>query len=76
MLTKSDIEKVIELGNKFPNDQDLGKNFRSSYSMNDFVLSFPNDFDLGKELRKIILKKSDGLLNIYFRNFGSYSLIK
>jgi hypothetical protein len=58
MLTKSDIEKVIELGRKFPNDQDLGKNFRSSYRMNDFVLSLPNDFDLGIELRKIILKKT------------------
>jgi hypothetical protein len=31
---------------------------------------------ISTKLRKIILKKSDGLLNIYFRNFGSYSLIK
>ena len=58
MLTKSDIEKVIELGKKFPNNQDLGKNFRSIYRMNDFSLAMPNDFDLGNELRKIILKKS------------------
>jgi len=58
MLTKSDIEKVIELGKKFPNNQDLGKNFRSIYRMNDFSLATPNDFDLGNELRKIILKKS------------------
>ena len=58
MLTKSDIEKVIELGKKFPNNQDLGKSARSIYRMNDFVLSFTNDFDLGKELRKIILKNS------------------
>ena len=58
MLTKSDIEKVIELGKKFPNNQDLGKNFRTIYSMNEFSLEIPNDFDLGNELRKIILKKS------------------
>jgi len=57
-LTKSDIEKVIELGKKFPNNQDLGKNFRTIYSMNEFSLEIPNDFDLGSELRKIILKKS------------------
>jgi hypothetical protein len=58
MLTKLDIEKAIELGKNFPNNQDLGKNFRSIYRMNDFVLSIPNDFDLGNELRKIILKKT------------------
>jgi len=58
MLTKLDIEKAIELGKNFPNNQDLGKNFRSMYRTNEFVLSLPNDFDLGNELRKIILKKS------------------
>jgi hypothetical protein len=46
MLTKSDIEKAVELGKKFPNNQDLGKKFRSVYKMNEFVLSIPNDFDL------------------------------
>ena len=59
MLTKSDIEKVIELGKKFPNNQDLGKNFRTIYSMNEFSLEIPNDFDLGSELRKIILKNQN-----------------
>ena len=58
MLTKSDIEKAIELGKQFPNNQDLGENFRSLYRMNEFVLAIPNDFDLGNELRKIIEKKS------------------
>ena len=58
MLTKSDIEKAIELGKHFPNNQDLGKNFRSIYRMNEFSLSMPNDFDLGNELRKIISKRS------------------
>jgi hypothetical protein len=58
MLTKSDIEKAVELGKKFPNNQDLGKKFRSVYKMNEFVLSIPNDFDLGNELRKIIYKRS------------------
>ena len=58
MLTKSDIEKVIELGNKFPNNQDLGKKFRSLYGINEITKSIPNDFELGNELRKIISKKS------------------
>ena len=57
MLTKSDIEKLIELGRKFPNNQDLGKNFRLLFENNDFSISTPNDFELGNELRKIILKK-------------------
>lgn len=54
MLTKSDIEKAIELGKKFPNNQDLGKNARSEIK-DDFLKSRPNDFDLGNSLRKIIL---------------------
>jgi len=58
MLTKSDIEKVIELVNKFPNNQDLGKKFRSFYGINEITKSIPNDFELGNELRKIISKKS------------------
>jgi hypothetical protein len=58
MLTKSDIEKVIELGNKFPNNQDLGKKFRSFYGINEITKSISNDFELGNELRKIISKKS------------------
>lgn len=57
MLTKSDIEKLIELGRKFPNNQDLGKNFRLLFENNDFSISIPNDFELGNELRKIIYKK-------------------
>ena len=59
MLTKSDIEKVIELGNKFPNNQDLGKKFRSFYGINEITKSIPNDFELGNELRKIILKNQN-----------------
>ncbi len=54
MLTKSDIEKIIDLGKKFPNNQDLGKHARSEIK-DDFFASKPNDFDLGNALRKIIL---------------------
>lgn len=54
MLTKSDIEKIIELGKNFPNNQDLGKHARSEIK-DDFFKSKPNDFDLGNALRKIIL---------------------
>ena len=64
MLTKSDIEKVIELGNKFPNNQDLGKKFRSFYGINEIAKSTPNDFELGNELRRILnqVKESSHLL--------------
>jgi len=58
MLTKSDIEKAIELGKKFPNNQDFGKNFRSAFGTNEIVRSIPNDFDLGNTIRKIISEKS------------------
>jgi len=58
MLTKSDIETIIELGKKFPNNQDLGRNARSIMSEKDFMRETPNDFELGTELRKIIFKKS------------------
>jgi hypothetical protein len=54
MLTKSDIEKAIELGKKFPNNHDLGKHARYEIK-DDFFTSKPNDFDLGTALRKIIL---------------------
>lgn len=53
MLTESDIEKAIELGKKFPNNQDLGKHARSEIK-DDFFKSKSNDFDLGNALRKII----------------------
>ena len=58
MLTKSDIETIIELGKKFPNNQDLGRNARSIMREKDFMRETPNDFDLGTELRKIIFRKS------------------
>jgi len=66
MLTKSDIEKVIELGNKFPNNQDLGKNFRSLYRSTKIAKSIPNDFDLGNELRRILenIKELNFILNM------------
>jgi hypothetical protein len=56
--TEIEIEKIIELGKSLPNNQDLGKKFRSLYGIDEITRSIPNDFELGNELRRIIQKKS------------------
>lgn len=53
-----DVAKIIELGRKFPNDQEFGNSVRILMRKNEFVLEYPNDGDLGKELRKIVLSKT------------------
>jgi hypothetical protein len=58
MLTKYDIESIIELGKKFPNNQEFGKMARAMMGEKDFMRETPNDFELGTELRKIIFRKS------------------
>ena len=58
MLTKEQIEIIAALAKKYPNDMDLGKNVRSLFRENSFVMTYPNDMDLGKELRKILSEKS------------------
>jgi hypothetical protein len=62
--SETEIVKIIELGKEFPNNQDLGKKFRSLYGKKEIARSLPNDFDLGNELRKIInqVKESNHLL--------------
>lgn len=57
-MTESEIEKIIALGKEFPNNQDLGRKYRSLFRMEEFARSRPNDFDLGAALRKIILEKT------------------
>jgi len=52
------VEKIIELGKKFPNDQVLGKKFRLAYGTIRLAKSVPNDFDLGRKIRKAIFEKS------------------
>jgi len=65
-MTESDTEilTIIELGKEFPNNQDLGKKFRSLYRDKEIARSFPNDFDLGNELRRMLnqVKESSHLL--------------
>ncbi len=57
------MDKLIEIGKKLPNDQDLGKYVRSlirelkSNEIEDIVKVYPNDFELGKQLRKKINEK-------------------
>ena len=44
---------IVDLAKSLPNDQDLGKRFRSGNIFHGVSLEFPNDQDLGRELRKI-----------------------
>ena len=46
-------EIIVGLAKSLPNDQDLGKRFRSEQVFHGISLEFPNDQELGKELRKI-----------------------
>lgn len=48
-------ETIYDLVKQFPNDQDLGKQFRREQVLHGICLEFPNDMELGKELRKIYL---------------------
>jgi hypothetical protein len=53
-------EILTELAQKYSNDQDLGKNWRSIClsigKLDKFCLDNPNDFDLGSVLRKKVNK--------------------
>lgn len=62
--SETEIAKIIELGKEFPNNQDLGKRFRSLYRDKKIARSIPNDFDLGNELRKLLsqVKESSHLI--------------
>jgi hypothetical protein len=46
-------ETIVSLVKSLPNDQDLGKRFRSEQRFHGISLEFPNDQELGRELRKI-----------------------
>lgn len=59
MKKMNETEIVNEFVKKFPNDQDLGREYRKftlSYKgkLDEFCLRYPNDFELGKFLRKKI----------------------
>ena len=62
--SETEIIKIIELGKDFPNNQDLGKKFRSLYGSKEITRAIPNDSDLGSELRRILnqVKESNHLL--------------
>lgn len=46
-------ETIVGLAKSLPNDQDLGKRFRSTNVFHGISLEFTNDQDLGRELRRI-----------------------
>ena len=62
--SETEIVKIIELGKDFPNNQELGKKFRSLYGSKEIARAIPNDSDLGSELRRILnqVKESNHLL--------------
>jgi len=62
--SETEIVAIIELGKEFPNNQELGKRFRSLYRDKEIVRSIPNDSDLGRELRRLLnqVKESANLL--------------
>lgn len=51
---ETEILEIIELTKNIPNNQDLGKRFRSLYGTKKIVKSIPNDSDLGSELRRLL----------------------
>jgi hypothetical protein len=56
-ITAEQVKTVVELAKQLPNDQDLGKKFRSVLGETEIAREFPNDFELGTELRKIFNRK-------------------
>ena len=44
-MNETEIVKIIELGKELPNNQDLGKKFRSLYGINEITKYIPNDFE-------------------------------
>lgn len=56
-----EVKEIIDLSKSFPNDGDLGREYRklSLFKLNkldEFTMKFPNDFELGTFLRKKIKK--------------------
>lgn len=54
-----EVKEIIDLSKSFPNDGDLGREYRKLSllklnKLDEFTMKFPNDFDLGKFLRKKI----------------------
>lgn len=61
MEKRNEIEIVMDMTKTYPNDQDLGKEYRKfciTYKgeLDEFTLKYPNDFELGKFLRKKVSK--------------------
>lgn len=55
------MEIVMDMTKAYPNDQDLGKEYRKfclTYKgeLDEFTLKYPNDFELGNFLRKKVSK--------------------
>lgn len=46
-------ETIVGFAKQFPNDQELGRRFRSGQVTHGICREFPNDQELGRELRKI-----------------------
>jgi len=62
MKKLSESEIMLNFANKYPNDGELGKEWRKNViaykgKLDEICIQYPNDYDLGSEIRKEILKK-------------------
>jgi len=53
-ITKEQIDILIELEKKYPNDMEYGSHIRYKYMDENFTRAIPNDMELGKKIRKIV----------------------
>ena len=61
MEKRNEMEIVMDMTKTYPNDQDLGKEYRKfcishKGELDEFTLKYPNDFELGNFLRKKVSK--------------------
>lgn len=53
-FVNKNIEALTLLENKFPNDQEFGKNVRYDFGSETYELDLPNDQEFGRALRKTL----------------------
>ena len=58
MLTKEQFDIAVVLEKQYPNNMQLGAEFRSRFIDSEIARKFNNDMDLGKVIRTEILEKN------------------
>jgi hypothetical protein len=57
MLNQEQLEIGTSLQRQYPNNMDLGKEFRSRFAESDLARRYPNNMDLGAAVRREIFEK-------------------